>query len=309
MSKLIKVMLALCVVCSLSGCNKQNSTENDADSLAVSQSAAATEKYSEYQTYTVDKDGNILDSISGGIIKNDELFVDSSGNIALKESNQVVVSSAKVQENKSTLHLAQAEEKKIETAPTTAAHPEAKSNSTPIKSKNTPIKSNSTPASSTVTKPKAHIEPNPIPESLHWDSLYTEKEWVFFITDPSRLDWEGSNASLCRFSATPDLKTTIHTESYCLLDNWKDPINDSNIVKIFNGQKYVQIMQGNYSGSLSTVVGGEDIVTLELRCYSANGHQWLSDELKFKRVNNNTLQLISGDYKEFGLKNGDAFVR
>ena len=314
MSKIINFILALCIVCSLSSCDKQNSSENAFDSLVASQSVTASEKYSEYQSYTVDKDGNILDSISGEIIKNDKLIVDSSGNIALKVSNQVVVSFVQVQENKSTLHLAQTEDEKIETSPVDPKNNNSSIDTTSISTSPTTAvhsedKSNNTPISNKVTETKVHVEPTPIPESINWDSLYSEKEWVFFITDPSRLDCEGSNASVCRFSAKPDLKTTIYVESYCLLDNWKYPINDSITVKTFNGQKYVQVMQGNYSGALSTVIGGEDIVTLELKCSNFNGHTWLSDELKFKRINNNTLQLISGDYKEFGLKNGDVFVR
>lgn len=317
MSKIIISILAICMVCSLSSCNKQNSSENASDSLVVSQSVSASEKYSEYTSYTVDKDGNILDSISGEIIKNDKLVVDSSGNIVLKGSNQIVVSFDQVQENKSTLHLAQTqtEDEKIDTSPVDPKNNNTSKDTTSISTSPTTAvhsedKSNNTPISNKVTGTKVHVEPTPIPESINWDSLYSEKEWVFFITDPSRLDYNGiSNASVCRFSAKTDMKATIYVESYCLPDNWKYPINDSITVKTFNGQKYVQVMQGIYSGTLSTVIGGEDIVTLELKCYNFNGREWLSDELKFKRINNNTLQLISGDYKEFGLKNGDVFVR
>lgn len=304
------------MVCGLFGCDKQNSSVNAADSLVASQDVTAPENYAEYQYYTVDKYNNIIDSISGEIIKNDKLIVDSSGNIALKASNQIVVTFDQVQANKSTLHLAQTEDEKIET-PSDApknnnASIDTTSNATsPATAVQHEDKSNITPTSNNVTETKAHVEPTPIPESINWDPLYSDKEWVFFIKDPSRLDYNDDNAiaSVCRFSSKPDLKTTIYVESYGLLDNWKYPINDSITVKTFNGQKYVQLMQSNYSGTLSTVIGGEDIVTLELRCYNGNGHQWLSDELKFKRINNNTLQLISGDYEEFGLKNGDIFVR
>lgn len=166
-----------------------------------------------------------------------------------------------------------------------------------------------TSKSAATTKPDSHSEPTPLDISKSWDSLYGNKEWQFFTTDPSRQWFEGSTASVCRFTAGQDLYANIDVESYCLLDKWKYPLKDDDSLQIFNGQKYVQTYWSGYRGCLFTTVGSEDIVTLELRCYDATGHNWLSDELKFKRTGNNSLKLISGDYKEFKLKNGDVFVR
>lgn len=131
---------------------------------------------------------------------------------------------------------------------------------------------------------------------------------MFITTQPGRLEF-GGPPTVCRFTAGQDLYANIFVESYCPVDKWKYPIDNTITVQTIKGQKYIQTSQFTYRGCLYTTVGSEDIVTLELKCYNGTGHKWLTDELKFKRTNNNTLQLISGDYEEFGLKNGDVFVR
>nr|WP_319488433.1 hypothetical protein [uncultured Caproiciproducens sp.] len=306
MRKIFILALALGILCGLCGCNKQSPGVNNSNySSAVSQSVSASVIYSDYQSYTVDDNGNIIDSKTGNLITNDELAVDSNANIVLKENKQVVVTSKQVQENKK-LHTSSqntSSQTKNESTENSSKPEKAPRSSTTKTSSSTTLKS------AVSAKPASHSEPTPIDKIKNWDSLYGEKEWMLFNTEPGRQRYEGSTAFVCRFSAGQDSHATISVESYCLLDEWKYPLNNDIVVRTINGQKYVQIFWSGYTGDLYTFVGGEDVVTLELRCYDATGHNWLSDELKFKRTENNSLQLISGDYKEFGLKNGDVFTR
>jgi len=301
MRKILILVLTLSTLFSLCGCGKQSSSTNSPNySSAVSQTASISVNDSDYQSYTVDDNGNILDSKTGALITNEELAVDSNGNIILKENKQVVVTSEQVQENKKTYSSSKTENKNTENSS------EAKKVSSSPASK-TPSSATSKPAVS--TKPKPHSEPIPLDKVKNWDSLYGKKEWILFNDEPSRQRYEGSTAFVCRFTAGQDSYATITVESLCLLDKWKYPLNDDNVVRTINGQKYVQTFWCEYKGSLYTFVGSEDVVTLELRCYDGTGRNWLSDELKFKRTENNSLQLTSGDYSEFGLKRGDVFTR
>ncbi|MDF1494146.1 hypothetical protein [Caproiciproducens sp. CPB-2] len=287
------------------GCSKQSPGTNDSgSSRTVSQTVSSSADYSVYQFYTVDDHGNILDSKTGKVVTNDILAVDSSGNIVLKESQQVVVSSKQVQKNKKLYSFSQSTSSQTTNKAESASKAEeANRSSSSKKSTSSAVK----PAVS--SKPKPHSEPVPMDKAKNWDSLYSQKEWTFFNTEESRQKYDGSSAFVCRFSAGQDSRATISVESYCLLDKWKYPLNSDDVVRTMNGQKYVQIFWSGYKGDLYTFVGSEDTVILELKCYDATGHNWLSDELKFKRTENNSLQLISGDYNEFGLKNGDVFVR
>ena len=91
MRKILILVLTLSTLFSLCGCGKQSSsTINSNYSSAVSQSASSSVNYSDYQFYTVDDNGNILDSKTGSLITNEELAVDSNGNIMLKESKQII---------------------------------------------------------------------------------------------------------------------------------------------------------------------------------------------------------------------------
>jgi hypothetical protein len=301
MHRIFILVLAFGILCSLCGCGEQSSSAVDSDySSAGSQSVSTSVNDSDYQSYTVDDNGNILDSKTGGLITNDELALDNNGNIVLKDSGRVVVAYEQVLENKKSYNSSQTKNKKAENS----SKPEKAASSSTSKISSSTI---SKPAVS--SKPKSHREPISIEKLNHWDSLYGEKEWKLLNTDPSRQWYEGSNAFVCRFSAGQDSHAAISVECYCLLDEWKYPLNHDNDVRTMNGKKYVQIRWSGYQGDLYTFLGGEDQVTLELRCYDATGHHWLSDELKFKRTGNNSLKLISGDYQEFGLKNGDVFTR
>ena len=306
MHKIFISVLVLGILCGLCGCSKQSPSADDSDySSTVSQSISAPVNYSDYQFYTVDDNGNILDSKTGELITNDELSVDSNGNIVLKENKQVVVTSKQVQENKKMYTSSQntSSQTKNEKSENSSKAPKNNNSSTTKTSSSKSLKS------SVSSKSAPHSEPTPIDKVKNWDSLYGEKEWMLFNTEPDRQRYEGSTAFVCRFSAGQDSHATISVESYCLLDEWKYPLNNDNVVRTINGQKYVQTFWSGYKGDLYTFVGGEDVITLELKCYNATGRNWLSDELKFKRTGNNSLQLISGDYDEFGLKNGDVFVR
>ena len=305
MRKTLILVLVLGILCSLCGCSKQSFSANDSNySSAVSQSVSSPVNYSDYQSYTVDDNGNILDSKTGNLITNDELAVDSNGNIVLKENKQVVVTSEQVQKNKkihnSSQNSSQTKNEKTENS----SKPEKAPSSSTIKTSSATVSK-----SAVSSKPKSHSEPIPIDKLKNWDSLYGKKEWMLFNTEPNRQRYEGSTVFICRFSAGQDSHATISVEFYCLLDEWKYPLNNDIVVRTIRGKKYVQTAWCGYKGDLYTFVGSEDIVKLELRCYDATGHNWLSDELKFKRTGNNSLQLISGDYKEFGLKNGDVFTR
>ncbi len=193
--------------------------------------------------------------------------------------------------------------------PTTATEPPAPATTAAPATTVTVPPSQTTTQIAVSTNPPSHYEPTPIPEFYIWDSLYGEKEWTFFSTDADRQDYPDASAFVCRFSAGQDSYADISVEFFCLLDDWKYPLNDDLVIQTMNGQEYVRILWSGYRGSLYSIVGSEDIVTLELRCYDATGHNWLTDELGFKRTDNNTLQLTSGDYAEFNLKNGDVFVR
>ncbi|TQI69100.1 hypothetical protein LY85_3851 [Clostridium sp. KNHs216] len=303
MRKIFTFVLALGILFSLCGCSKQNPSTNDSgSSRTISQPVSSSADYSDYQSYTVDDHGNILDPKTGKVMTNDILAVDSSGNIVLKENQQVVVSSEQVQENKK-LYSSSQNTSSQSSSQSASKTEEASRSSASKKSTSSAVK----PAAS--SKPAPHSEPVPMDKAKNWDSLYGQKEWTFFNTEASRQKYDGSSAFVCRFSAGQDSHATISVESYCLLDEWKYPLNNDNVVRTINGQKYVQTFWSGYKGDLYTFVGSEDTVKLELKCYDATGHNWLSDELKFKRTNNNSLQLISGDYNEFGLKNGDVFVR
>ncbi len=311
MRKIFTFLLALGILCSLCGCNKQSPATNDSNSSwAVSQPVSSSVDYSNYQSYTVDNNGNILDPKTGKVITNDVLAVDSSGNIVLKENQQVVVTSKQVQENKK-LYSSSQNTSSQSSSPQTKSGKSESASKAENANRSTASKESTSSAvkSAASSKPESHREPVPIDKVKNWDSLYGQKEWMFFNTEASRQRYEDSSAVVCRFSAGQDSYATISVESYCLLDKWKYPLNSDNVVRTINGQKYVQIFWSGYKGSLYTFVGSEDTVTLELRCYDATGHNWLSDELKFKRTENNSLQLISGDYNEFGLKSGDVFVR
>lgn len=311
MRKIFTLVLAFGIICGLCGCSKQSALANDSDySSSVSQSVSAPANYSDYQSYTVDDHGNILDSKTGSLIMNSKLAVDSSGNIVLKENEQIVVTSKQVQENKELQTFSQntssqnvPSKAKNEKTGNSSKAPKINSSSTVRAS------SSATSKSAASTNPAPHNEPIPLDKAKNWDSLYGDKEWMLFSTDPSRMRLEGSTAFICRFSAGQDLHAAISVEFYCLLDKWQYPLNKDTVVRTMNGQKYVRTWWSGYMGDLSSTVGSEDIVTLELRCYDATGHNWLSDELKFERTGNNSLQLISGDYHEFGLKNGDVFTR
>lgn len=306
MRKIFILVLALVILCGLFGCGRQNSSTVDSDySSSASQPVSTAVNDSDYQSYTVDENKNILDSKTGSPVANDDLTLDSSGNIVRKDNGQVVVTFERVQENKKINNSSQTQNEGTETSSRPEKTVSSSKRKTSSSTGSKPVVS-SKPAAS---KPKSHSEPISIEKLNHWDSLYGEKEWKSLNTDPSRQWYEGSNAFVCRFSAGQDSHAAISVECYCLLDEWKYPLNNDNVVKTMNGKEYVQIRWSGYQGDLYTFLGGEDQVTLELRCYDATGHHWLSDELKFKRTGNDSLQLISGDYQEFGLKNGDVFTR
>ncbi len=242
----------------------------------------------------------IICGLCGCTNQNPTVSFDNSSESSQSVSTSAVVESEQVQENKKAVSSSQTKSEKAE-----SSSESAKTNSSPTSKTSTSITSKSAVSS----KPKSQSKPISIEKLKNWDSLYGKKEWMLFTTEPSRQRYEGSTAFVCRFSAGQDTYATIFVESYCLLDKWKYPLNDTIVTRTINGHEYVQTFSSKYKGSFYTFVGGEDIITLELRCYDATGRNWLSDELKFKRTGNNSLQLISGNYEEFGLKTGDVFVR
>lgn len=242
----------------------------------------------------------IICGLCGCTKQNPNVRSDNSSESSQYVSTSSVVETEQIQENKEVLSSSQTvSEKAVSSSKSTKAN----SSST----NKTYTSTTSKPA--ILSKPKSHSEPISIEKLKNWDSLYGKKEWMLFTAEPSRQRYEGSTAFVCRFSAGQDSYATIFVESYCLLDKWKYPLNDTTVIRTINGHEYVQTFSSMYKGSIFTIIGSEDVVTLELRCYDATGRNWLSDELKFKRIDNNSLKLISGNYEEFGLKTGDVFVR
>lgn len=88
MKRIISIIAAAGILLSMSACRSGKDSR-------LSESSTVPESSGE--NYTVDEDGNIIDTETGETVSDENLTVDSSGNIVDKNTGEVVTGSDKVQ--------------------------------------------------------------------------------------------------------------------------------------------------------------------------------------------------------------------
>ena len=92
MKRIISIIAAAGILLSMSACRSGKDG-------SITESSIIPESSGE--NYTIDENGNIIDTETGETVSDENLTVDSSGNIVDKNTGEVVTGSDKVQSNSS----------------------------------------------------------------------------------------------------------------------------------------------------------------------------------------------------------------
>lgn len=148
----------------------------------------------------------------------------------------------------------------------------------------------------------------PVPESINWTSL--AGKWEFYTDNKERNS--DSRYFVLDFSIDEEGHTDISSGGFVLPEDVPNLSYDitTNNKWIFNSNTYYLFWGWDgYYGNFFITQGSEDLPVLEMRCYDGSGNFFLTDELKFKRLDNNTLQYIGDDYEPLKLRSGDILKR
>ena len=271
MRKVIAFFLIFGVLLGLCGCRKKAADRGSSKSESSSRAVSEVGKYEEYQTYTVDDNNQIIDSVTGQAVENDKLSVDESGNIILTKTRQIVVTAKQVQKNKAGMSTGQ-------------STPQSGSNSS---------SSGAGSSSSATNKGKTS-------NTSAYNYLGTK--WYCFTEIPYNEDI-GATYILQIFEVQPNSIVHIYQFYYSLLS---DGFPNSWGVDTFNGVKYNRNEEDVFAGLF--VQRGDDML-VELCCYSPSGKTWFDDTIVLKRENGTTLKLISETNDCFYISPGANFTQ
>lgn len=166
-------------------------------------------------------------------------------------------------------------------------------------------------------KPTAKPTPQPEPPGRTPASEIQEKypvqggaPWEFFTTDPTQqiefFDPPREHAlSSFTFEIAEDLSTKITHNTYLPPEDLDYTPEESNLIT-WNGKQYAWVASNYFTGNCSPEYDGS--VTITLRCYDVHG-QFLSDDLRFDRIDANTMRLKSNSGTALPLKVKDTFTR
>lgn len=299
MNKMISTVFILCILISLCACGKTPSETEENSVLSDPPISAAPVDLSAYQTYTVDDEGNIVDTRSGTIVQDVNLSVNENGNIVMKSSGQIVVSADRVAENKKYLSTNQTNPS-VEAAVTSSSNPSGESVRKTV---------------STTAPLRDDKEDNELykkyEEMNHQYPIENGSTWMFCSTDPSYRDphdhFPSENLlTVYSFKVNPDLHTEILFEYYAPLTEYADSNIPEDMIRKIHGVDYVWQMTTIYEGCCFPCMDGT--VDIELKCYDAHGN-FVGDDLTFQRIDQDTLKLIRYSGDALFLRPGDTFTR
>lgn len=185
---------------------------------------------------------------------------------------------------------------------------DSSSSETPSQSTTTDSSKKQTDAASTNSSASAkNDKPDSDPTPQAKDKTSLDGDWIFYTSDWVRTG--GTDCFVICLNIYNGFSVNISKGGYSLAENTVIDITKAKSKKI-NGKIYYQEFGYNdYGGSFFVTVGKEDKPVLELKCYDEADKNFLTDELEFKRIDNNTLQYVGADYEEIELCTGDIFKR
>lgn len=178
--------------------------------------------------------------------------------------------------------------------------------------------SDSIPSSEQETDKDSIRNPNEEPPGKTEASLIQEKypvqggkSWMYHTLD---VDWSeeafcfGSDVVLAVFEIQiqEDLHTDIWIHYYIPRSKSEDPPLETDAPIVIDGTEYIWRMSEPFFGNCFPEYDGS--VSIVLRCYDRFGN-FLSDEIRFDRVDAQTLRVKSNSGSDLPLKPGNVFTR